>query len=203
MGLFDIFKKNNKTETTNTENGILGPTYLENVTENIDNPKKLEFHEWRRKLSVNGQTKFRIKYYGQLHDNYKNLIVGTDFSRPLIYAIDISTSKDILLWDGCKYGYDPIFCDTFTKEQIETRKAEKFYIDNEGKDTFEISIATYNQFDFDEEMGEDVDENGFLELENGGKISLEEAKRNAFDCLFINVINDNGKTTEIVSEELA
>jgi hypothetical protein len=203
MGLFDIFKKKDKNESTNSDNGILGPTYLENKTVHIDNLKKLEPHEWRRKIVVNGQTKFRIKYYGELHEKYKNLIVGTEFSRPLIYALDISNNKEILLWDGCKYGYDPIFCDTFTTEQIENRKAENFYKDNEGNDIFEISISTYNQFDFDEEMGEEVDENGFLELENGQKIKFDEAKRNGFDCLFINVTNDNGKTTEILSEELA
>jgi len=203
MGLFDIFKKKDKNESTNTDNGILGPTYLENKTVHIDNPKKLEPHEWRRKIVVNGQTKFRIKYYGELHGKYKNLIVGTDFSRPLIYAVDITNNKEILLWDGCKFGYDPIFCDTFTKEQIENRKAENFYKDNEGNDIFEISIATYNQFDFDEEMGEEVDEKGFLELENGQKIKFDEAKRNGFDYLFINVTNDNGKTTEILSVELA
>lgn len=203
MGLFDIFKKSNKNEKLNTDNGVLGPTYLEKFTTHIDNPKKLQSHEWRRKISNNGQTKFKIKYYGQLHDNLKNLIIETDFSKPLIYAIDISNHQEILLWDGCKYGYDPIFCEDFNAEQINNRKADKLYIDSNGKDTFEITIATYNQFNFDEEMGEEVDKNGFLELENGQKIMFEEAKRNAFDCLIINVTNENGETTEIVSEELA
>lgn len=203
MGLFNIFNKNKETETTNTDNGILGPTYLENVTIHIDNPKQLESHEWRRKLSTNGQTKFRIRYYGQLHDNYKNLIVGTDISRPLIYAVDISNNKDILLWDGCKFGYDPIFCDTFTQEQIEDRKAETFYIDSDGKDTFEVIISTYNSIDYDDEFTDEVDENGCLETASGQKIKFEEAKRNGFDCLFIKVINENGKSTEIVEEELA
>jgi hypothetical protein len=203
MGLFDIFKRDRINKTTNTDNGILGPTYLENVTIHIDNPKGLEKHEWRRKLSINGQTKFRIKYYGQLHDNHKNLIVGTDYSRPLIYAIEISTNKEILLWDGCKFGYDPIFCDTFTKEQIESRNVDTLYLDSEGKDTFEIIVSTYNGIDYDDEFIEEVDSNGCLETESGQKIKFEEAKRNGFDCLFIKVLNENGKETEIVEEELA
>jgi hypothetical protein len=52
-------------------------------------------------------------------------------------------------------------------------------------------------------MKAEVDNEGFLELDNGQKIKFEEAKRNGFDWLEITVVNDNGQTTEIVSEELA
>jgi hypothetical protein len=203
MGLFNIFKSNNQNNKATTANGVLGPTYLEKFTEHFDNPKNLQSHEWRRMISNKGQKKFKIKYYGQLHEKYNNLIVETDFSRPLIFAVDIVSNQEILLWDGCKYGYDAIFCDNYTNEQIDNRKVETIYTDSNGKDTFEIRISTYNQFDFDNEMGEEVDENGFLEVESGGKIKFDEAKRNGFDCLIINVTNEDGITTEIVSEELA
>ena len=51
MGIFDLFKKGDKkSDVLNTDNGILGPTFLEGFTEHIDNPKDLHSHEWRRKL---------------------------------------------------------------------------------------------------------------------------------------------------------
>jgi hypothetical protein len=204
MGLFDIFKKEPKTNISTTENGILGPTYFDGLTKHIDNPKDLHSTEWRRKLvSKTGNEKFKIKYYGQLHDKYTNLIVGTEFSRALIYAVDIENNIEILLFDGCKHGYDPIFCDTFSNEQISTRNADKIYKDNTGNEIFEIVVSTYNNFDFDEEMGEEVDENGFIELDNGTKIKLEYAKRNGFDTFQIWATNNNGQSIEIVSEELA
>ncbi len=204
MGIFDFFKKKTKFEKSTTDNDVLGPTYLENVTVHISNPKNLISNEWRRQLKTKaGETKFRIKYYGQLHKIYKSLIVDTEFSKPLIYALDITNNQEILLWDGCKYGYNPIFCDEFTEEQIVNRKAENIYKDKYEKNIFEIVIMTYTQYNFEDEIGDLVNDNGMIELHTGNKITLEEAKHNAFDFLGIFVTNDIGKTTEIVSEELA
>jgi hypothetical protein len=204
MGLFDILKKKENASIATTDNGVLGPIYLDGLTTHIDSPKGLKPHEWRRKLkSQSGQTKFKIKYYGQLHSKYKNLIVGTDFSKPLIIAIDPNNNEEVLLWDGCKYGYNPIFCDEFTHEQITNREANIFYQDKDGKDTFDIIISTYHALDLEHEFGAEIDENEMLAIDNGRKIKLEEAKRNGFDCLSIDVINENGRQTEIVSEELA
>jgi len=51
MGIFDLFKKgSNKSDVLNTYNGISGPTFLDDFTVHIENPKKLHSHEWRRKL---------------------------------------------------------------------------------------------------------------------------------------------------------
>ena len=204
MGIFDIFKKENRSSITSTENGVVGPTFLDGVTKHIDNPTKLLATEWRRNIvSSSGNEKYKIKFYGQLDEKDQNLIVKTDFSRQLVFAVDIENGNEILLFDGCKHGYDPIFCDNYSEEQVNNRIAEKIYIDNEGSDIFEIVISTYYNFDFDTEMGEDVDDNGYIELDNGTKIKFEEAKRNGFDNLQIWVINNNGKTIEIISEELA
>jgi hypothetical protein len=204
MGLFGkFFKKSSEFVKNNSDNGVFGPTYLEKYSAKIEDPNNLKSYEWRRIISNNGQTKFKIRYFGQLHSSYKNLIVDTEFSKPLLVAVDVSNNQEVLLWDGCKHGYDPIFCKDFTEEQIKNRKAETFYIDNDGKDEFEIYISTYYQIDFDEEFEEEVDRNGFLKLENGAKIKFDEVKRNGFDCLIINVKNINGKVTEIVSAELA
>ncbi|KGO92021.1 hypothetical protein Q767_15770 [Flavobacterium enshiense DK69] len=183
---------------------MLGPTYLDNLTENISNPNDLESHEWRRKLKAkSGETKFRIAYYGKLHDEYKSLIVGTDFAPILIYAINISTKEQILLFDGCKHGYNAMFCDKYSKNQIENRKAEILYKDKNNNEVFEIIISTYNGIEYDDEFGDDVDENGFIELIDGSKSEFDKVKRNGFDTLQINLINGNDEIIEIVSEELS
>ena len=153
MGLFDIFKKKNTSVISTTNNGVSGPMFFDGFTKHIDNPPKLLATEWRRKLiSSSGSEKFKIKFFGQPHDKYKNLIVGNEFSRQLIFAVDIENGNEILLFDGCKHGYDSIFCDTYTDEQINKRIADKIYIDNEGNDIFEIVISTYYNYNFDEEI---------------------------------------------------
>jgi len=204
MGLLDIFRKDSKPNSSTTDNGVIGPTFFDGLTEHIQNPKDLHSHEWRRQLkTASGQTKFKIKFYGQLHEDHKNLIVRTDFAPSLVFAVDVSTGQEILLFDGCKHGYDALFCDTFTDDQIKNRPTTNYYKDKDGHEIFEIVISTYNNFDFDEEMGEEVDEKGFIELNNGTRINFDDAKRNGFDTLQIWATNDNGKTTDIVSEELA
>jgi hypothetical protein len=207
MGLFDIFKKEDKPNNSTTDNGVLGPTFLDGLTEQIVNPKKLEKFEWRRQLkSSSGQTKFKIKFYGQLHEDYNNLIVGTDFAPALVFATDNATGQEILLFDGCKHGFNAMFCDTFSDDQIKNRPANTFYKDENGSDTFEVVVSAYYQINYDdkdEEFLENVDDNGLLELIDGSKIEFEKVKRNGFDVFQIFVSNDNGTTTEIVSEELA
>jgi hypothetical protein len=204
MGLLDIFKKKNKPNNLTTDNGVLGPTYLDGLTEHIQNPKDLRSHEWRRQLkTASGQTKFKIKFYGHLHQEHKNAIVGTNFAPSLIFAVDTSTGQEILLFDGCKHGYNALFCDTYTDQQIKNRPTTNIYKDQDSNDTFEIVISTYNGIDYDEEFQDQIHENGFIEISNGTKIKLEKVKRNGYDTLQIWATNQNGKTTHLVSEELA
>ena len=187
-----------------TDNGILGPTFLDGLTENIINPSKLHDHEWRRKLKLpNGQTKFQVKYYGELHESYNTVIVLTEFSEALIIAVDIVSGPQVFLFDGCKHGYNALLCDTFTEEQINNRIADKLYKDKNWNDEFEIIISTYNGIDFEDEFSNDVDEDGKIELVDGSKVEFEYLKRNGFNTLQIWGIDKFGNTTEIASEELA
>jgi hypothetical protein len=203
MGLFDIFNNANRPNKT-TDNGVLGPTFLDGLTAHIQNPKNLLAHEWRRQLKTSmGKTKFKIKFYGQLHEDYKTLIVGTDFAPSLVYAVDVSSGQEILLFDGCKHGYNALFCDTFTDEQIKNRPAINYYKEKDGNDFFEIIISTYNGIDYEDEFADQVDENGLIALIDGTKMQFEKVKRNGYDTLQILAMKDNGKTITIVSEELA
>jgi hypothetical protein len=204
MAIFDMFKKNNKSSNSTTDNGILGPTFLDGSTEHISNPKDLHSHEWRRKLSTkSGQTKFKIKYYGELHEDYRNLIVGTSFAPSLVFAMDIETGHEILLFDGCKHGYNAMFCDAYNDDQIENRSVENYYKNKDGSEIFEIIVSTYNGIDYEDEFGEEVDENGLIEIIDGTKIEFETVKRNGYDTLQIWAINEKGEIINFVSEELA
>jgi len=204
MKFLDLFKKNKKNNYATTDNGILGPTFLDGLTEHIENPSDLLSHEWRRRLKTpSGQTKFKIKFYGQLHEKYKNLIVGTSFAPSLILAVDNSTGQEILLFDGCKHGYNAMFCDTFTEEQIQDRPATSFYKDEDGNEIFEIIISTYNGIDYEDELKDQVDENGLIELIDGTKIEFNKVKCNGYDTLQIWATNESGHTVNIVSEELS
>jgi hypothetical protein len=211
MGFWDIFKKETKTEKkiAKPKNRwtILGPAYLDGLTIEHSSQCELKHFEWDGQLKTSlGQTEFKVKFYGQLHENHKNLIVGTDSSPALIYALDTSTQKEILIFDGCRHGYNAIFCDEYSPEIIKNRKTESFYTDSNGNDIFKIIISAYYQIDYDsenEDFIENVDENGLIELNDGSKVEFETVKRNGFDVLQISVIANNGKTTEILSEELS
>ncbi|GAB2622460.1 hypothetical protein GCM10027035_17810 [Emticicia sediminis] len=209
MGFWDFFKKKEQSKTSPSQKSwvTLGPAYLEGLTIQSSFKNTPKVFEWRRQLAtLTGETKFKIKYYGQLHPKYKELIIDTDFAPSLIFAVSPTTQNEILIFDGCKHGYNAIFCDTFTTGQIKKRKAENYYIDKEGNDTFEIVISAYYQIDYDsekEDFIENIDNNGLIELENGSKVDFEVVKRNGFDFLQILAITNNGKEIEILSEELS
>ncbi len=199
-----MFKKEKPKSNTTTDNGVLGPTFLENNVVHISNPIDLHSHEWRRKFkSKTGQTFVEIKYYGQLHNDYKNLIVETDFAPAKIIAVDLDNKNEYLLFDGCKHGYDAMFCDKYSNEQINNRIPDKIYKDKKGNSKFELIISTYNGIDYEDEFRDEVDSNGKIELINEKKVDFEIVKRNGFDALQIWAINQDGTKIEIVSEELA
>jgi len=180
---------------------MLGPTYLDGLTKEVP---ALHKFEWRHQLyTTSGETKFKIKYYGQLHKAYPNLIVGTDFAPLLIYAVALSTEEEILLFDGCRHGYNAIFCDTYTHEQINSRPTDTFYKGKIGNDNFEVVISIYYQCSYETELAGEIDEKGFVEIMNDRKLAFEEIKRNGFDVIQILLTNIQGQTIEAVSEELA
>jgi hypothetical protein len=198
MYLFNFFKKR---LPDNSDNGVLGPNYLEGYTKTIPQPKHLKPYEWRRQLATPaGRTQFRVKYYGDLNSN-QQYICSTDFSKPLVYAECVATKQSILVFDGCQYGYDALFATQYTQEQIAQRTLQT-YTDAQGNSSFELIISIYYQYDFDNEMAKEIDAVGDLTLENGTIIKLSEAKRNGFDVISVRAIAPGGTETEILSEEL-
>lgn len=200
MGLLDGFFKKRET-IEDSDNGILGPTFLDGKVKLVENPVKLLSHEWRRQLQLSNHL-FKIRYYGVLHEEYKSIIAGTEFAAPLVIAIEMGTGKEIVLFDGCKHGYNAMFCYTHTPEQL-ARKADTYYTDVDGNDAFEIFISTYNGIDYDEEFSKQLNPKGQLELANGEWVNFDTVKRNGFDGIQIRVKSRAGRSSIIISEELA
>jgi hypothetical protein len=131
------------------------------------------------------------------------LIGNTDFSQSLVYAIDSISGEQILLFDGCKHGYDALFCDTYTKEQTNNRPLTNFYMDNDHHDTFEVEIKVYHNKDYQDEFGDEIAEKGGLETIHGEIITLERLNRDGYDYFELILTNANGKQLVALARELA
>jgi len=185
----------------NKEGVFLGPTYLETFTTKIKSNKELENIEWKAKLNFQCN---QIKFYGITKLFYKDtklLIISSNYSKQMIVAKGIK-GNEVLLFDACKHGYNAMFCDKFSLEQIKNRPINQIYpIKNQS---FEIIISAYYQIDFDDELEHyEVDENGLIETMNGSAISIAELKRNAFDCFQILIKYNKGEVYSILEEETA
>ena len=146
---------------------------------------------------------YEIYFFGSLFEEH--MICGmydekNEISNPcMIVAKCIHTGKEILLYDGAKYGYNPMFCDEINLEDIKKRSLSKLEIPNSK---IEIDFA-YN-IDFDEEKEDfEFDEDDFTETINGEKISFEEVKRNGFDYIKITAIDELDTKRVICELELA
>lgn len=182
---------------------IPSPLHLRNFTISIRHSHQKPF-EWRGQLvSSTKNTLFKIKYYGKLHPLYHSLIVGTSFAPAKLVAIDSISNEEILLFDGCHFGYNALLCDRYSDQQIEERPIESTYRDESNDQLFELFISCYYQIDYDQEYKEYLDVHDQIELLSGQKVPLETLKRNGFDYINIIGINKKGETTEILSEELA
>ncbi|PWJ31143.1 hypothetical protein [Sediminitomix flava] len=156
MKLFSCFKREGKLYSSN--NGVSGPKYLEQYSEHFESPHKILTNEWRRKLISNsGNSRFKIKYYGKRHDEYPSLIVSENFSPLKISVVDILTDDEILLFDGSIHGYNALFCDKYTLEQLNKRTESEIYVSDENQDTFEVIISTIHSINYNEEFIDEVE----------------------------------------------
>ncbi|MES2701720.1 MAG: hypothetical protein V4649_03730 [Bacteroidota bacterium] len=179
---------------------MLGPTYLEKFVDIVANDKIVLEGEWTRQLKTfEGGTKFKIEYYGE---RYEDLIAATDFDPALVVAVDVATGQKILLFDGCLHGYNAMFCDTYTAQQITGRVANNVYREKDGNEQFELILSASYQMSEDEFAGF-IDESGNAEMLNGTIVSAETAWRNSFDFFEITAVNSRGDKFVILSEELA
>ncbi|NML40819.1 hypothetical protein HHL17_26720 [Chitinophaga sp. G-6-1-13] len=179
--------------------------------------------EWRAQLqSSTGGRLFNIKYYGELYrwevkqepryiehhekhygKNFNGLITNTDEAPELIYAVDIHTGEEILLFDGCRQGHDNYFCNEWTPEQLNNRTTAQVYADAAGNSVFEIVLHAWFNIDYEDELDTFLNEEGELRLITGEKTDLAHLQRNGFDAFAINAYTEQGELVAIHSAELA
>lgn len=168
--------------------------------------------EWLQKLcDRDGLTKFRIKYFGELHPDaaYPNLIVGKNFGSkekvyipPRIIAENAATGNEVLLFDLAWHGYNSVICGEDNEFREMERIPDQVIFDNNGNDLFEIYISVYYQINFDEAFGDEVDEKGNLTTP-AEKEPFNIVKSNSFDCICIHTKNEREEWCEIAEFELA
>lgn len=184
-----------------------GPTYLAGLAEIQPRPRQRNYKEWVGRLkSPSGGQRFEIRYYGRLHEDLPALIAGTDFAPAMVVALEVESGQSYILFDGCRHGYDALFCHEFTPEQVQNRIPSQSYRDAQGCTTFEVQISVIYNIDYDaedEDFVEQVDKDGNIEILNGTKMPFETVKRDGYDAIAILLTNEHGKTTECLSEELA
>lgn len=175
------------------------PTFLKNYS--ADYTEKDEESEVCIVDSEGGRL-FEVWYYGEpLNiDGYKYpLYVGTEFSASKFIAKSVLTGEDILLFDGAVHGYDAMFCDSFSQEQIEHRTLRKLDFS-----PAELKIWFGYCIDYEDEKDDyDFDENGNVILLNKRTVPWEQVKSDGIDAIALYYKNSKGKWIEFAEEELA
>ena len=174
------------------------PGYLKN------NVKRYEEKELAIMMicSRTGNDLLEVWYYGDffmVSGEERNYIVGTDFAPEKIVAKDPETNEEILIFDGTVHGYDNMFCDVYTEEQINDRELKKLDIP-----ASQLILELGYSIDYEDEKDDyDFDENGEVILVNGNKMSWDDVVLNGFDYLALSYIDKNGKKIQFVDCELA
>lgn len=174
--------------------------------------EKMHPVEWRAQIQSSTEGRqFRIKYYGELYKwevrqeepylshfykhhgkAFNGLITATDFAPELIYAVDIISNEEILLFDGCRHGYNNLFCDTYTTAQLQQRKAGHLFADATGNEVFEIVVHAFFNVDYEDEAENFMNKEGKATLITGEIVDLPYLKRNGFDAIAIRGYHKDG-----------
>ena len=174
------------------------PVYLKN---NVKNYKDKDFAIMTI-CSQTGNDLLEVWYYGDffmVSGEERNYIVGTDFAPEKIVAKYPETNEEILIFDGTVHGYDNMFCDVYTEEQINDRELKKLDIP-----ASQLILELGYSIDYEDEKDDyDFDENGEVILVNGNKMSWDDVVLNGFDYLALSYIDKNGKKIQFVDCELA
>ncbi|MBH5329908.1 hypothetical protein H9Q10_09545 [Eikenella sp. S3360] len=151
--------------------------------------------EYRFAIALDGASRFRIRYYGELCDG---LITDTEAAPAKITAVEPESGREILLFDGGRHGYNAMLCDEYSEETLANRPLQDL------DDTlYQIEIRAFYNIDYAAEREDFCDENGKIELANGNTVSFEQLQQDGMDALVIELISPQGKRREIVNEELA
>ena len=174
------------------------PVYLKN---NVKNYNEKDFSTMTICSKI-GNDLLEVWYYGDLflvQSEERNYIVETEYAPVKIVARDPETNEEILVFDGAKHGYDNMFCDVYTEEQINNRELKKLDIP-----ASQLILELGYSIDYEDEKEDyEFDENGDVILADGSKMSWEDVVCNGFDYLALSYIDESGEKIQFVDCELA
>ena len=172
------------------------PSYLtKNIKDYRDN-----IHSVMTICSLAGNDKLEIWYCGEwLKVGKEQYIVGTKQAPALIVAKDPVSGEEIVVFDGARYGYDNMFCDSYSREQVDGRTLLKMDIPPS-----KLILTLGYGIDYEEEKEDyDFDENGDVILVDGRKMPWDDVKVNGFDYLNLAYVAEDGKAVAFADFELA
>lgn len=109
----------------------------------------------------------------------------------------MKTGEEILLFDRAFHGYDALFCDIFTEEQIKNRPLKKLDIP-----PAKIRIKMSYSIDDCDKEDYDFDENGRCILLDGKTMSWEEVKANGMYSIQLYYKSEKGRWIQFAVYDL-
>lgn len=179
---------------------LQGPSYLPPESRVIlDDPSK---KIWQAQIiSENDNEWFRINFFGRFHSVYFNQIAKKNIQPVRLMALD-DFGNEILLFDGAKHGYGPMFSFHFDKEATNNRPMDMCYLDKEGRFEFKVFVKVKYSIDYNLDLKNHLEEDNTINLISGKPETFENILRNGFDFIEIELINNNGTKSIIISEDL-
>jgi len=176
------------------------PTWLRN---NVKNYEENGIFREMTICSSNGDEIFEVWYYGDLFKvecEEQLYIVDTEEADAVIIGKNIKTGEEILIFDGAKYGYNAMFCDTFNEENVNNRKLKKLDIPPS-----KLFLSLGYNIDYEEEKEEyEFDKNGeVILLDEQRRISWEDLLTDGIDYLGLYYIKEKGEKIQFADFELA
>ncbi len=200
MGIFDLFKT--KESKFVKQCLVDNPEYLKGNFQDVPDElfRKIKAHEkenvWVRQIvDSNGSTSFKVKYFGAKN---LNLIQEKGDLPILLVAESIHTGEQVLLFDGCKHGYDAVFWQNLSVEPDDRKTLKTLEIS--GSSSFEVVVLVRYNLIIKQDFEKELQENGHVVNGKEELVGME-AFLNGFDSIDVFVVDDKGKKTEILSEE--
>jgi hypothetical protein len=205
--LFLIFRNLNRKKTKKKpNNSIKGPNHLRKNAINFENSSKLfnsliDSNSWVKQIvSSDGNTLFEIEYCG-VPNKFPIEQEGELPSK--VEAISITNNERIVLHDGCLYGWDAFVCGNYNWT---SSKRNIYKLQYKDKNVFELFVCCRYNFDNFNELKEDADSRGIIEIGNDinkKKVHFTKAFFEGYDSIDIYAISEDKIKVEILSEETA
>lgn len=172
------------------------PRHLENHIKDY----KEKFLSTMTLCASNGDENIELYYFGSLIDvkgEKSKFITDTD-DKPMIIVAKYK-DEEFVIHDNSIHGYDNMFCDEYTKEQVENRPLTKFEV-SAKKFIVEIGYS----IDYDDEIDDyDYNDDGDVVLIDERTMSFDDVRVNGYDYIGISYVDNNDEVIQFVDIELA